>query len=311
MTLLQRNAITIVRVISMMMIITCHILQGYNQPSAFLFNVGVQIFFLLSGFLYGKIEITSIASFVKKRLAKVYIPFIFLVLCCAAIYTIFNIADVSVKNVLPYLLNIQGFIGGGIEGLNHLWFLSVLMICYIITPIAQKMLKYKSWFIVIWVIVSIVEFCFIQRMQSVAAWVMLYLLGMFWGMYENKWINIALLIFSTVISLVMMYFLKLEYLFDSLMVRYSIGLHCILALCIVSVVYSMFSRMEIRMPKCLQYCNDVSYEVYLIHHIIILGPLSMLFITPLKSINIVLIIVMTFVLSHLLNRLTNLIKKLI
>ena len=113
MTLLQRNAITIVRVISMMMIITCHILQGYNQPSAFLFNVGVQIFFLLSGFLYGKIEITSIASFVKKRLAKVYIPFIFLVLCCAAIYTIFNIADVSVKNVLPYLLNIQGFIGGG------------------------------------------------------------------------------------------------------------------------------------------------------------------------------------------------------
>ena len=111
-SLQQKNAITIVRVLSMLMIITCHILQGYNQPSAFLFNVGVQIFFLLSGFLYGKIEITSIASFVKKRFVKVYIPFIVVVLCSVAIYSIFHITVLSAKTVLLYLFDIQGFIGG-------------------------------------------------------------------------------------------------------------------------------------------------------------------------------------------------------
>lgn len=311
-SLQQKNAITIVRVLSMLMIITCHILQGYNQPSAFLFNVGVQIFFLLSGFLYGKIDITSIASFIKKRFVKVYIPFILVVLCCVAIYVIFNVVDVQIRNVIPYLFNIQGFIGGGIDGLNHLWFLSVLMACYFVTPIAQKILKYNSvLFIVLWILVGVVEFGFVHKMQSVAAWVMLYLLGMFWGKNENKWINIGLIIISLILSFVTLYFLKMEYLTDPRMVRYSIGLHCILALCIVSVLYCSLSKLEICMPKWLQYCNDVSYEVYLIHHIVILGPLSLLFVTPIKAINIVLILVITFVLSHLLNRLMNLIKKII
>ena len=311
-SLQEKNAITIVRVLSMLMIITCHILQGYNQPSAFLFNVGVQVFFLLSGFLYGKIEITSIASFVKKRFIKVYIPYILVVLCCTAIYAIFNLTDVSIRNVAPYLFNLQGFIGDTIEGLNHLWFLSVLMICYFITPIAQKILRYRSvWFVVLWIIACVVEFGFVTKMQSVAAWVMLYLLGMFWGKNENKWINIGLIIISLILSFVMLYFLKMEYLTDPHMVRYSIGLHCILALCIVSVLYCSLSKLEICMPIWLQYCNDVSYEVYLIHHIVILGPLSLLFVTPIKAINIILILVITFVLSHLLNRLMNLIKKII
>jgi fucose 4-O-acetylase-like acetyltransferase len=78
--------------------------------------VGVQIFFFLSGFLYGKIEITSIASFVKKRIVKVYIPFIFVVLCSVAIYTIFHITDILAKSVLMYLLDIQGFVGGVLKG---------------------------------------------------------------------------------------------------------------------------------------------------------------------------------------------------
>lgn len=131
------------------------------------------------------------------------------------------------------------------------------------------------------------------------------------GKNENKWINISLLVISTILSFVMLYFLKMEYLVDPLMVRYSIGLHCILALCIVSVLYCSISKIEIRMPKWLQYCNDVSYEVYLIHHIVILGPLSLLLVTPIKTINIALILMITFVLSYLLNILTNLIKKII
>ena len=308
----QSNAISIIRVMAMILIVSCHITQGYDQQIAFILNVGVQIFFLLSGFLYGKIEITSIASFVKKRFVKVYIPFIFVVLCSAAIYTIFHITDISAKSVLLYLLDIQGFIGWGVEGLNHLWFLSVLMICYIITPIAQKILKHnKLWFVILWIIVGVVEFGFIQKMQSIAAWIMLYLLGMFWGKNENKWINTTLLIISTILSLVMFSCFKIEYLFDPYMVRYSIGLHCILALWIMTVLYCIFSKLEMRIPKWLQCCNDISYEVYLVHHILILGPLSLLFLTPSKTINILLILIFTFVLSYALSQLMNLFKRIL
>ena len=110
----QSNAISIIRVMAMILIVSCHITQGYDQQIAFILNVGVQIFFLLSGFLYGKIAITSIASFVKKRFVKVYIPFIVVVLCSVAIYSIFQITVISTKSVLLYLLDIQGFVGGGV-----------------------------------------------------------------------------------------------------------------------------------------------------------------------------------------------------
>ena len=112
----QSNSISIIRVMAMILIVSCHITQGYDQQIAYILNVGVQIFFLLSGFLYGKIEITSIASYAKKRFVKLYIPFIFVVLCCAAIHSVFNISDMSLENILPYLLDIQGFIGGGLKG---------------------------------------------------------------------------------------------------------------------------------------------------------------------------------------------------
>lgn len=38
----------------MLSIVTCHIFQAYNIPIwGCIFNVGVQIFFVLSGYLYG------------------------------------------------------------------------------------------------------------------------------------------------------------------------------------------------------------------------------------------------------------------
>ena len=72
----QSNAISIIRIIAMILIVSCHITQGYGQQIAFILNVGVQIFFLISGFLYGKVEIPSAMDFYKKRVVKIYIPFI-------------------------------------------------------------------------------------------------------------------------------------------------------------------------------------------------------------------------------------------
>ena len=79
----------------------------------------------------------------------------------------------------------------------------------------------------------------------------------------------------------------------------------------MTVLYCMFSKIEIRIPKWLQCCNDISYEVYLVHHILILGPLSLLFLTPSKTINILLILIITFVLSYALNQLMNLVKRIL
>ena len=43
----QSISLSIIRVLSMCLIVACHITQKYDMPIAFLLNVGVQIFFLL------------------------------------------------------------------------------------------------------------------------------------------------------------------------------------------------------------------------------------------------------------------------
>lgn len=46
-------SISFIRLISFLLIITCHIQQYLNIVLAWWFNVGVQIFLCISGYLYG------------------------------------------------------------------------------------------------------------------------------------------------------------------------------------------------------------------------------------------------------------------
>ena len=53
------RAITIVRVGAMLAIVIHHFLSCYNNMAMHVFNIGVQVFLALSGFLYGNKLITS------------------------------------------------------------------------------------------------------------------------------------------------------------------------------------------------------------------------------------------------------------
>ena len=63
-------AISTVRSLAFMSIILCHIFQYFGIELAWWFNVGVQIFLCMSGFLYGKKKIEGVLSFYKKTAYK-------------------------------------------------------------------------------------------------------------------------------------------------------------------------------------------------------------------------------------------------
>ena len=49
----EKNAsISLIRMVAMSFIIICHIFQTYGNELAWWFNVGVQIFLIISGYLY-------------------------------------------------------------------------------------------------------------------------------------------------------------------------------------------------------------------------------------------------------------------
>lgn len=136
-------SIAITRIVGCAMIFLCHYVQitgnsTIAQSSQF-FNVGVFVFFLISGYLYGQKNIGrgNVLKWYGKRLVKILVPlYVVMIIIFLALY-IENI-KVMPMQYLIYALNLQGF-WGEISGAAQLWFLTALMICYFITPLLQFM----------------------------------------------------------------------------------------------------------------------------------------------------------------------------
>lgn len=136
-------SIAITRIVGCLMIFLCHYVQITGNPiiaqSSQFFNVGVFVFFLISGYLYGQKNIGrgNVLQWYRKRLIKIFVPlYVVMMIIFLALY-IENI-KVMPMQYLIYALNLQGF-WGEISGAAQLWFLTALMICYFITPLLQFM----------------------------------------------------------------------------------------------------------------------------------------------------------------------------
>ena len=66
----RNNTISWLRMLATLFIIICHVFQYYNMEAAWWFNVGVQMFLCISGFLYGNKRITSSVDFVWSNIKK-------------------------------------------------------------------------------------------------------------------------------------------------------------------------------------------------------------------------------------------------
>ena len=75
----HKNDISLLRVVSMFLIILCHIIKYYDfipgsKILGQVFNVGVEIFFLISGYLYAGKMISFYLDWYKERIRKIYFP---------------------------------------------------------------------------------------------------------------------------------------------------------------------------------------------------------------------------------------------
>ena len=297
----QSIAISVIRVLAMSLIIACHFLQAYGYTIAFLLNVGVQIFFLTSGFLYGKIEVVNPLEFYKKRLTRIYIPYALVVAIVLIIQSLLGMWQFNFRDVAIYAMNLQGFVSTSVAGLNHLWFLSVLMVCYLLVPWLQRLIKWNPLVLVIFVVcTSIVEFLFVQKMYSTCAWILLFVAGMLYGKYETPKMSICIMIGSAIVVGGMMPFFQLDYLLDPNWSHYCVWLHSALAIVIFAVIYTVVPKLcdaDTRLP-ILKQADKISYEVYLVHHPLILGPLTLLTITSYTGLNISIVLLTTIALAY-------------
>lgn len=320
--------ISFIRCIAMFMIVLCHILQYMNNELAWWFNVGVQIFFIISGFLYGQRQIENWYDWIKKRLKKILSPYYIYIILISAVYFLFARDLFNFKQIIKNVLCVQHFIGGMI-GLEHLWFISFIIICYFITPILQSvyenLLKDKSeilfWITFIFIIVSLQFISFIGIINVNIPNLSCYIIGYFISRrycnldYKKSTDKVKLSYLSVLFTLLsiinngiviyMRYIEKVEGMKSgNLFFDYS---HMLLGLSLFFIIYLLIKNHDLKQSKLIDFSDKYSFEIYIVHQLYILGRFSLMNLTPIMPINILVILFMIVISSVILKYLTNII----
>lgn len=185
-------AITLLHVIGMIMIFLCHSMQA--EKIYFLSEIfisGVPLFLFLSGFLAGKREIDNVGKWWLGKLKRVLIPFWIFIVLMYGVYEITGLTEVSPFQWIFTLCNFQGLnytywrfnCFGAVSGCGHLWFITSLMFCYLLTPLMQKFKKIvlKVWQKVLLIIAVLV----IQLILMYLGFQFSYIITFFFGYFVS------------------------------------------------------------------------------------------------------------------------------
>lgn len=132
------------RATAALMIMMCHFASknqsAYSNMMNQFFAVGVGIFFILSGFLFGTrgSGITeNVAAWYKRRIRRIYIP---LWLYLLALMLLYILTGKSILNTdwIWLALGLAADLSGIVEA-RHTWFITALILCYFLTPFLERL----------------------------------------------------------------------------------------------------------------------------------------------------------------------------
>lgn len=134
----ESAAVSYLRAAAFLSIVACHYLQAYHCAAAWVMNIGVQVFLCLSGYLYGHKVVAHPVQWLRRRVRKLYVPYALMVVATLAALVLLTDIRPTLTAVVNYTLCLQGLKGGvPHSGLEHLWFLTAILLCYLATPFLQ------------------------------------------------------------------------------------------------------------------------------------------------------------------------------
>lgn len=310
----QTDFVTWLRAFAVISILLCHYVQesanAYIQMSAQLFNIGVNIFFLISGFCFGlQGEIKDTFNWYKKRLKRIYIPLwiflIFLMLTYIVLRLKFNIG-----NLLTCFLGIQGA-KVGVLGADHTWFITVILLCYLVTPLIAKQEWKKGWFFL--GLLPIV-FAFVPNpsvytlLDPVCFYVLAYFIGRKYKGNDTTLQKAVISFGIMVISFTARFGVKIladgTIWYERIAVTYT---QYIAAFAIFVIFSFIFKNVKVG-KLCKGFCK-ISFEVYLCHYMFVVGPVSLMHLTSNFVVDIVITTVVVCVVAVVLNLASRMMQK--
>lgn len=280
-------AIRYMRVLAMCSIVSCHFMQALDNHWAWVFNIGVQVFLLISGFLYGHKHVDNWLQWYRKRFVRIYIPFILFFVAIVPLYTVTE--RITIKNIVVYIADMQG-IWGGVKGLGHLWFLTAIAFCYAITPFLQWTRKYSR--LLIWLAIAVMAvillrfpgYCY-RCFVALPLYAFGYYLALI-GRY-GRW-TLGAMAVGVLIWLMTMFSWEKMMLMSG---NWSMAFHNAGAIFIFLwglKLITVLKAQKVVWP--VKKLDKYSFQIYIVHHILIMKPFGMLWLTDSVTMNIVVIL---------------------
>lgn len=303
----KNHSISFARFIAMIFIIVCHFFQYYEHELAYWFNVGVQIFLCISGFLYGGKKIDDPMEFYCKNFKKILIPYYSFIIPVTVVYYIFRSGCISILSVAKAI-----FCSGTIKGLGHLWFISYILLCYLITPVLSAFYeKMKNVKVVLSILftVCLIGICQILSVAYdsyfIFSRISCYIAGYFlsfvlktYGERTFRYISYICVLMAVVFNLIKIY---VKYCATFMLPGFQYidqYAHVMLGISVFLVIF--LHCKNIKENKVLQISDKYSYYVYIVHQLLILSPFSLMAVTGNSFVNWVIVIIGIFVLALVL-----------
>lgn len=270
-----------IRALAVVMIVFCHYFQiiGVLQAALWL-NTGVQVFFVLSAYLMSQkkfVTMDDVLQFYKKRVLRLMLPMWLYTLCLVLVLLVLHV-PVEPQALLFYAIGGAGFAPSGILGLGHFWYITVILICYLLVPLLDRITcKKHPWLLsVLLSALAIAVMTWAGKSAygvNIALFMLSYLL--FRQNEDGKlagWNMVALLV-ATVLFNALRILLD-GYAFSKSVIQLYDGIFVTASKCLLGLSLFLLLMKVLKNEdngRFTQYLSKRSYEIYLVHQFILLA----------------------------------------
>lgn len=304
----RNHAISAIRFISTILIIICHVFQYLNNDLCCWFNVGVPLFFMISGFLYGGKNIQNTIFFLSRSFLKILIPYWLMLSFAIGFLAIYSPSSLNIKEVCLAFFGLCT-----LKGLRHLWFIPYILFCYLLIPYLQALKNYcksKSLMKTIFVyslfllLIQIIGFVYKSFFlpDRITAFLIAYFIPDLYNRFNSKKTSFVVFIVVAIgfIAWGVRYYLRYNYVGPYFQIVGLYDRYSMLAAALALFLLMSFVFKNIKGSSFLSITDKLSYPVYLTHGLLIFGPIPVLAITSKMPVNIVLLCAVVLVLAWIL-----------
>lgn len=295
---MREYEISIIRLISTASIVICHIQQHYNISLCWWFNVGVQIFFFMSGFLLGG-GTEKNSKWLFKRIRRIFTDYFIYIVIIICLYSLFT-PETFTFDIIANLLCGKSTIYGA----EQLWFVRPLFLCYLhvflIDYFVGKIVQ-SNYLIKIIGSAIILFILFFFSIEVDGHWLICFICGyLIRKLFDTRVCHIIIAIITGMFTIGFSYLRIVDQGNNS----YYVWWHVFAGVFFFMFLYVVLKKKKLKLSenkkKFLNFTDKYTYDIYINHWLFISSYFSVLELTKYRVANFMMFLILTLLSAYFL-----------